>query len=118
MSCGYTHYGNARSLLEPLGIEVLNIPLGRSFDRLAFGRPIHLFSPWPVELHRTDATVLAMSDDRPLIVEVPVGQGRVILIPDSQFFHNINLENLERHSQANVDFIRALLDRVRGVPAP
>lgn len=118
MSCGYAHYGNARSLLEPLGIEVLNIPLGRSFDRTAFGRPIHLFSAWPVKLNRTDVEVLAMSDDWPLIVEVPVGQGRVVLIPDSEFFHNINLETLERHSQANVDFIRNLLDRVRGVPAP
>ncbi len=118
ISCGYSHYGNARSLLEPLGIEVLNIPLGRSFDRLAFGRPIHLFSAWPVKLHRADAVVLAMSDDRPLIVEVPVGQGRLVLIPDSEFFHNINLENMERHSQANVDFIRTLLDRVQGVPAP
>jgi len=118
MSCGYPHYGNARSLLEPLGIEVLNTPLGRSFDRLAFGRPIHLFSAWPLKLNRADAVVLAKSDDWPLIVEVPVGQGRVVLIPDSEFFHNINLENLERHSQANVDFIRTLLDRVRGVPAP
>jgi len=118
MSCGYSHYGNARSLLDPLGIEVLNIPLGRSFDRLAFGRPIHLFSAWPLKLHRSDAVVLAKSDDWPLIVEVPAGQGRVILIPDSEFFHNINLENMERHSQANVEFIRTLLDRVRGVPTP
>ena len=118
MSCGYAHYGNARSLLEPLGIEVLNTPLGRSFDRLAFGKPIHLFSPWPVRLHRADAEVLAVYDDWPLIVEVPVGQGRVVLIPDSEFFHNINLESMEPHSQANVDFIHTLLDRVQGVPAP
>ena len=118
ISCGYPHYKNARSLLEPLGVEVLNTPLGRSFDRLAFGRPIHLFSAWPVQLNRTDAEVLAMSGEWPLIVEVPVGRGRVILIPDSQFFHNINLENLERHSLPNIEFIRTLLDRVRGVPAP
>jgi hypothetical protein len=118
MSCGYPHYHNAGSLLDDLGIEVLNIPLGRSFDRLAFGQPIHLFSPWPVKLHRTDAAVLAMSEEWPLIVEVPVGRGRIILIPDSEFFHNINLETMERHSQANVDFIRTLLDRVRGVTAP
>jgi hypothetical protein len=118
MSCGYSHYGNARSLLEPLGLEVLNIPLGRSFDRLAFGQPIHLFSAWPLRLHRDNATVLAMSDDWPLIVEVPIGRGRFILIPDSEFFHNINLENMERHSQANVNFIRTLLDRVRGAPEP
>lgn len=118
MSCGYPHYGNARSLLEPLGIEVLNIPLGRSFDRLAFGRPIHLFSAWPLRLHRADAVVLAMSDNWPLIVEVPVGQGRLVLIPDSEFFHNINLENLERHSLPNIEFIRTLLDRELGAPAP
>jgi hypothetical protein len=117
MSCGYPQYGNARSLLEPLGIEVRNIPLGRSFDRLAFGRPIQLFSPWSVQLHRTDATVLAMSDEAPLIVEVEVGQGRLVLIPDSEFFHNINLENLERHSLPNIEFIRTLLDRVLGAPA-
>ncbi|MEI7899802.1 MAG: hypothetical protein WCK89_06085 [bacterium] len=118
MSCGYPHYGNARSLLEPLGIEVLNIPLGRSFDRLAFGRPIHLFSAWPVKLHRAGAEVLAVDNDRPLIVEVPVGRGRLVLIPDSEFFHNINLENLESHSLPNIEFIRTLLDRVLGVPAP
>jgi hypothetical protein len=118
MACGYPHYPNARSLLEPLGVEVGNIPLGRSFDRLAFGRPIHLFSAWPVRLTRSDAAVLAIHDGEPLVVEVPVGQGRLILVPDSQFFHNINLENLERHSQANIDFLRTLLDRVRGFAAP
>jgi hypothetical protein len=118
MACGYPHYANARSLLDPLGIEVLNIPLGRSFDHLAFGRPIHLFSAWPVELHRNDATVLAMYDNWPLIVEVPVGRGRAVLIPDSEFFHNINLENLERYSMQNIEFIRTLLDRLQGETAP
>jgi hypothetical protein len=69
-------------------------------------------------LHRGDAAVLAVYDNWPLIVEMPVGQGRLVLVPDSEFFHNINLEDLERHSLANVEFIRTLLDRVRGVPAP
>lgn len=118
MSCGYPHYHNAQSLLDPLGLEVLNIPMGRSFDCLAFGQSIHLFSAWPVKFDRPDVMVLALYDNRPLIVEVPIGQGRLVLIPDSEFFHNINLEDLERHSQANVDFIRNLLDHVRGVPTP
>lgn len=118
MACGYPHYGNAQSLLEPLGMEVANIPLGRSFDRAALGRPIHLFSAWPIYVTRTDASILALYDTWPLIVEVPIGRGRFVLIADSEFFHNINLENLEQHSQVNVDFLRNLLDRLRGGTGP
>jgi hypothetical protein len=118
MACGYPHYGNVRSFLQPLGMEVLNVPLGRSFDRLALGRPIHLFSAWPIRVTRTDASILALYDTWPLIVEVPIGHGRFVLIADSEFFHNINLENLEQHSQVNVDFLRNLLDRLRGDAAP
>lgn len=119
MTCGYPHYAVMRSFLEPLGLRVTNLPLGRFFDRQAFGQRISFFSAWPIELApRSEAAVLSVYDDWPLIVSVPVGQGRLILIADSEFLQNRNLESSDRHDPANVRFVRELFERIPEVNRP
>jgi hypothetical protein len=64
--------------------------------------------------YNPDAAVLCAYDEWPLMVEVPVGAGRAIVIGDSEFLHNKNLESLERYALPNIEFLRALLDRTIG----
>ena len=118
MACGAHHYENNRALLEPLGLSIRNLPLGRFFDRPAFNQKIQYFSAWPIDVSNPDATVVSIYGDWPLMVDVPVGTGRFFLVADSEFFHNKNVESHEQYSQQNIEFIRNMLDFVsRSRPA-
>lgn len=121
LACGFPHYEVSRPLLEPLGLRVRGVPLGRFFDRQAFGGRISFFNAWPIEISpASDATVLCAYDDaQPLIVAAPVGRGRLVLIADSEFLQNRNLESSDRHDPANVRFVRELFERISsGEPWP
>jgi hypothetical protein len=116
LGCGYPHYEFCRSLLDPLFIRIRGLPLGRFFDRTAFGQRISFVSAWPIEVDNPDASVICFYDDWPLIVSVTVRQGRLVLISDSEFLHNRNVEGFENYDPANIQFIRSLLDYTIGRP--
>ena len=110
LGCGYLDAEGSRDLLEPLGCRIGNIPLGRFFDRQAFGQPVSFMSAWALELVPEKATVLCASADWPLMVSVPVGKGALVLISDSEFLQNHNLEGHKNHDPANTAFVKNLLD--------
>jgi hypothetical protein len=112
--CGHAHYEFSRSVLESLQARVRPLPLGRFFDRTAFGQRISFVSAWPIEVDAPEASAICLYDEWPLIVLLPVGQGRLVLIGDSEFLHNRNLEGFENYDPANIQFIRALLDYTVG----
>lgn len=114
LTCGYKHYSNCKDLLDALGLGIESTPLGRFFDRPAFGRPIQFFSAWPIRVDHPDASVICAYDQWPVIVDVPVGAGHLVLIGDSEFLHNKNLESLERYALPNIEFLRNLLDYTTG----
>lgn len=110
VGCGYQDYATSRSLLEPFGLEVRNVPLGRFFDRPAFDRNVSFMSAWPIEVSDGEVEVLCSHDEGPLIVASRVGNGRLVLIGDSEFLHNRNLEGHENHDPANTAFLKNLFD--------
>ncbi len=112
LACGYQEAPAAEALLEPLGLRVGGTPLGRFFDRPAFGRPISFLCSWMIAQAPPAAEVLCSAGDWPLIVQLPVGDGELVLIPDSEFLHNRNLEGHENHDPANTDFLKNLFDHV------
>jgi hypothetical protein len=114
LACGYHHYPNCKSLLDPLQVRVLGVPLGRFFDRTAFGQRVSFVSAWPIEVNHPDASVITFYDQWPLIVLIPVGKGRLVLIGDSEFLHNRNVEGFENYDPATIQFIKALLDYTVG----
>ena len=116
LGCGYPHYEHIRPLLDMFGLSIRGLPLGRFFDRTAFGYPISFVSAWPISVDTPDADVLCAYNEWPLIVSVPVGTGRLVLIADSEFLQNRNLEGHEQHDPANVRFIRLLLDSMGAAP--
>ena len=114
MACGAHHYASNKALLDEVGLGISNLPLGRFFDRPAFNQPIQYFSAWPINVQNPNATVVSLYGDWPLMVDVPVGSGRLFLVADSEFFHNKNLESHEQYSQQNIEFVRNMLDFVTG----
>jgi len=111
LGCGYQDSAACRELLDPLGLSLGNVPYGRLFDCLAFGQPVSFMSAWPLDKVPDKAKVLcATPDKQPLMVSVPVGKGDLVLICDSEFLHNRNLEGNKNHDPNNTAFIKNLLD--------
>lgn len=111
LGCGFLDADGCRSLLEPLGLRIGNVPYGRFFDRQAFGQPVSFMSAWPLDKYPANATILcATPDNSPLMVSVPVGRGALVLIGDSEFLQNRNVEGHKNHDPANTAFLKNLLD--------
>jgi hypothetical protein len=110
VGCGYLDAAGSRELLEPLGLEISGTPLGRFFDRPAFGQPVSFMSAWALAKVPKDAKILCASADWPLMVSVPVGKGELVLIGDSEFLHNRNVEGHKNHDPANTAFLKNLFD--------
>jgi len=118
LTCGYPHEAFSRKLLARYRLRVEATPLGRFFDRPAFGQPVSFFSAWPIRVENPDASLICVYGDWPLMVLVPTGKGRLVAIGDSEFFQNRNLESLERYDPANIRFVRALLSYTVGTVPP
>lgn len=111
LGCGYQHAAASRQLLEPLGIAIGGIPLGRFFDKPAFQQPVSFMCAWEIAAKPPEAAVLCAYDDqRPLMIALPVGKGKLIVIADSEFLHNRNVEGHENHDPANTTFLKNLFD--------
>jgi hypothetical protein len=111
VGCGYLDSEGCRGLLEPLGCEIGSLPLGRFFNCSAFGKAVSFMSAWPLTKLPSNAKVLcAYPEIGPLMASVPVGQGELVLIGDSEFLHNRNVEGHKNHDPANTTFLKNLLD--------
>lgn len=111
LGCGYLDAEGSRELLESLGLRIGSVPYGRFFDRQAFGQPVSFMSAWPLDKYPANATILcATPDNTPLMVSVPVGKGALVLIGDSEFLQNRNVEGHKNHDPANTAFLKNLLD--------
>jgi hypothetical protein len=110
LGCGYLDAAGSKDLLEPLGCRIGATPLGRFFDLTAFGQRVSFMSAWGIEKIPANAEVLCGSADWPLMVSMPVGKGGLILVSDSEFLQNRNLEGHKNHDPANTTFLKNLLD--------
>lgn len=108
MTCGRKEVAACRTLLEALGLEVLNVPLGRFFDRKAFGSPVSFYSAWALAVHTKEASIITADDSWPLIVAVRHGKGQFVLVGDSEFLLNKNLEGDGNHDPNNIEFLKRL----------
>ena len=112
VSVGFEELHGSRALLDRFGLEVSNIPLGK-FQAVvkADTSTVVIREGWPVRAAdgATPAEVLVSEWGYPLVVRRPAGNGEVLLIGDSSFFHDVNLETLKEYTMANVAFLRKLI---------
>jgi hypothetical protein len=77
---------------------------------------------WPIEVDASDAEVLVRGPrEEPLVVSRPVGRGRVVVIGDTGFALNKNLEYIggepfEEGGYENAHFWRWLISRITERP--
>ncbi len=115
-STGYSHYEIAPSLLGNFGFSVRNVPLGRLYTE-GLGRPVRFYDAYPVDCAGPDTSVVCEGYGYPVAVMREVGEGRVLVMGDSRFFQNKNLEDRSEFVEENIMFVKALLEKLdREVP--
>ncbi len=112
VACGRREYPACRNLLDRLDISVADFPLGRTFEPQAWGEKVSFFESWALELGRSldQSNVLASYMGHPLMATVDVGLGGAVVIGDSQFLLNQNLEMKGSHDPRNIAFVRKLVE--------
>jgi hypothetical protein len=110
VSVGFEELHASRDLLGRFGLDVANIPLGRveipvEGDTLA----VVVKEGWPVHFDQSAPTEVLLSIwDYPVAIKRTVGKGEIVLIGDTHFFHDMNLETRESYFAGNVAFLRKL----------
>lgn len=116
VSVGYEELAPSRELLNRFGLDVADIPLGRiqipvEGDTVA----VAVREGWPVRCDACEnAEVLLSKWDYPVAVRRAVGEGEIVLIGDTSFFHDANLETLDHYFAGNVAFLRRIAEDARG----
>ncbi len=113
LSSGYEEKDGSESLLTLFGVEIGNVPLAH-FDAEALGETAHMAEAWPLKISRPGAIHIirypGVAD--PVVAFVPRGKGGAVIVGDSQFFLNSNLEGRDQWHPGNVMFLRNLFERI------
>ena len=106
VSVGSEEFDGARGLLAEYRLDVRDVPLAhfRTGDR---PDDLVFLEAWTLGVP-ADARVLVRQWGQPVVASVRVGQGELILIGDTHFFHNRNLEGRETHYLGNIRFLTAI----------
>jgi hypothetical protein len=112
VSVGFEELDGCRSLLNRFGIDVANIPLGHfDVETPPDTLSVTVHEGWPVRFDRTSPTDVLLSKwELPLAVRRQIGKGEIIVIGDSSFFHDNNLETLKSYFAGNIAFLRKITE--------
>ena len=110
VAAGYEHKNQVEELCTALGVEISNMPYSYlAGEQTNLG--IRFVSAWPLEIlgSKEQKIICETWDQKPLIIEIIEGQGKALIIGDSYFFENRNLEDNELYYKNNMEFVRKLL---------
>lgn len=117
LSVGYEEREGSKNLLDHFGFDVGPTPLTQFEERVG-PLEVRFHKGWPLVALAKDAQVLASHLERPVVAARRIGRGGVVVVGDSWFFLNRNLEGENGAYEGNVQFVRQLLDLAReGKPA-
>jgi hypothetical protein len=114
LSTGYEEKDHSEPILDSLKVALKNVPLAH-FETEALGDTIRFAEAWPLDVYATEATEVCrypgMED--PVMVFIPRGRGGALVIGDSQFLLNDNLEGLHDWHTGNIMFLREFFERLK-----
>jgi hypothetical protein len=114
LSTGYEERDHSEPILDSLGVALKNIPLAH-FETAAMGDTIRLAEAWPLNVSAPGAIEICyypgVTD--PVMVFIPRGRGGALVIGDSQFLLNENLEGLHDWHPGNIMFLRKFFERLK-----
>ncbi len=110
LTVGWEERQASESLMEVWGFSIEHLPLAQFISIIPDGsQKVRFYEAWPVNSSGSASRVIAAYRKYPVVVEKRLGDGRVILIGDSSFFWNKNLEMEESHISENINFLQWLL---------
>jgi hypothetical protein len=128
LSVGYNDKQGSNLILDHFGFDIIAKPLGPvpyiEEDPLAHQYEPRFVDSWPISIQEYDNETrifysITFDDDiYPLVVYKKIGDGGILLISDSQFLLDYNLETLSDYWPGNVIFLRDVLEELKkeGVP--
>lgn len=114
LASGLEHKNQAKELLDLFQLDILNIPLsnlsGKETDL-----NLRFVSAWPIEIgNSVDVKALCKAlEEYPIIIEKILGKGKLVLISDSYFFENRNLESNKSYYRYNSIFVKEMIENNR-----
>jgi hypothetical protein len=110
LSVGWEEKAASLPLMDAFGFSVDNLPLAQFISVIpAAGQRVRFVEAWPVTSREKGSEVIAAYKNYPVIMKKLYGKGTVVMIGDSSFFWNVNLEMEESHTEENVNFLKWLL---------
>jgi len=101
-------------LMETFGFSVEHLPLAQFISIIGYANQrARFYEAWPVVSSGGKGQVVASFREYPVVVKKPYGQGHVVMIGDSSFFWNKNLEMEESNTQENIQFLKWLLESIK-----
>ena len=112
LSVGYEEKDRSEALLARFGASIENVPLAH-FEVEVLGQSVRFAEAWPLIITDPEAVALAGHPEypHPVMVFIPRGHGGALLVADSQFLLNSNLESLEQWYEGNIMFLREFFTR-------
>lgn len=108
VNCGFEQAENVNMLLKEFNIQISDTTLGATPDDEAQDpNHIHFLNAWQI---KGDGKVLFSLKGRPVVLAKQIGKGKLIVIGDSKFFWDINIESQENYRPGNINFLKQLLN--------
>lgn len=108
LTVGWEDGDACRNLLQHFNLDLKNIPLGRiTPDQNS--KKISFHNAWPISHVGENVEIIARAWDYPVAVIKPHGKGRLLLVGDSAFLLNRNLEGLHNYLIDNILFLKDVL---------
>ena len=110
LTVGWEEREASLPLMNAFGFSVDYLPLAQFISVIPqANQRVRFVESWPLISTDGQSEVLAAYQKLPVIMKRPFGKGTVVMIGDSSFFWNKNLEMEESHVQENVEFLKWLL---------
>jgi hypothetical protein len=110
ITVGWPDRSAVRSLLELFSFSIGNTPLGR-VTAFQNKQGITLHNAWPVIYDQKVGTPLCDVWEYSVIVYSHYGKGGVLIVGDSSFLLNKNLEGMRNYVESNIIFLREFINK-------
>ena len=114
LTVGWEEREASLPLMETFGFSIDHLPLAQFISVIPQStQKVKLFEAWPVVSEGGGSEVIAAFRHLPVVVKKAYGKGDVVMIGDSSFFWNQNLEMEKSHIIENINFLRWLLGNLK-----
>lgn len=114
LTVGWEEREASLPLMETFGFSIDHLPLAQFISVIPqVNQRVRFAEAWPVVSKGAQSEVIAAYQKFPVVMKKTYGKGTVVMIGDSSFFWNRNLEMEESHIIENINFLQWLLENLK-----